>query len=180
MNVGNARERRLRIAGHGDELRTHSPDQRQDRDDFLGLARVRDGEHQVLCRDHAEIAVTGLGGVHEKGGRAGAGERCGDLRRYMARFSHPCHDHAARRVVDQLTGGGEVVIEPRTQGIDRARFDLQHLARERDQLVVVQVFGHSVLAVSGCRRDLQAILNLLRLNAAKSGARQTYRFCVVT
>jgi hypothetical protein len=98
----------------------------------------------------------------------------------MARFSHPCYDYASRRVVDQPAGGGEVVVQPRTQRVDSAGFDIQHLARERNQLVVVQVFGHSFLAVSVCRLGLQRILNVLRLNAAKSGTWPGYRFCDVT
>ena len=80
----------------------------------------------------------------------------------------------------RLPSGGEIVIETCTQRLDCAGLDSKHLARESNQLVVVQVFGHSYLAVSGCRLGLPAILNLLRLNAAQSGARTGYRFCDVT
>ena len=51
--------------------------------------------------------MAGFGGVHEEGGRAGGGQRSGDLARHMARFAEPGDDHPALGVADQIGGGGE-------------------------------------------------------------------------
>ena len=48
------------------------------------LAGPRQCDDDVIRRDHAEIAVTGLCGVHEKRRRAGGGKRGSDLARHMA------------------------------------------------------------------------------------------------
>jgi hypothetical protein len=47
------------------------------------LAGPRQGHDDVIGGDHAEVAVAGFGGVHEKGGGAGGGEGGGDLARHM-------------------------------------------------------------------------------------------------
>ena len=97
----------------------------------------------------------------------------------MAGFSHSCHDDATGRVVDEFAGHCEGFVEARAQRIDGAGLDFEHLARESDQLVVVQVFRHSLLCVAGRRPGPELILNLLRMNAATTGVRAAYRFCVV-
>jgi len=77
--VGDARKCRFRIAGHGHEFGAHALDQWQDSDDLFGFARIGNGEYQVLRRDHSQVTVARFRGVHEKRGRAGAGERRGNL-----------------------------------------------------------------------------------------------------
>jgi len=48
------------------------------------LAGPRQRDDNVVGRDHAEITMAGLGGVHEKRGGAGGGKRGSDLARHMA------------------------------------------------------------------------------------------------
>ena len=72
MHVGCLREGRVGVTRHGHEFGAHTFHEWQDRDDFIGLARVRDRQQQVLSGDHAKVAMAGFGRVHEKRGRAGA------------------------------------------------------------------------------------------------------------
>jgi hypothetical protein len=44
---------------------------------------------------HAQVAVAGLGRVHEERRRAGAGQRGGDLAAHVAALAHAHDDHAA-------------------------------------------------------------------------------------
>ena len=60
--------------------------------------------------------MAGLGGVHEEGGRAGGGERRGDLARDMARLAEPGDDDAALGLADQFDGGGKGRPERALQG----------------------------------------------------------------
>ena len=66
MKVRAFRQRRLWIAGDGDDLRADSLDARQEPQQLLGLAGVGDGEHDIAANDHAEVAVNGLGGMQKK------------------------------------------------------------------------------------------------------------------
>ena len=61
------------------------------------LARPGERQDHVVRGDHAEIAVAGLGGVDEEGGRAGRGEGGGDLAADMAALADAADDHAAAR-----------------------------------------------------------------------------------
>jgi hypothetical protein len=54
------------------------------------------GQHHVAARDHAEVAVAGLGRMHEERRRAGAGQRRRDLVRDMAGLAH-AGDHDPTR-----------------------------------------------------------------------------------
>ncbi len=70
-------------------------------DDDVGqlarLARLGQGDHDVARADHAEVAVAGLVGVDEEGGRAGGGQGGGDLAADMAGLADPAADHPAPR-----------------------------------------------------------------------------------
>ncbi len=99
--------------------------------EFLGLAAVRQRDHDVARLDHAEVAVHGLGRVQEEGGRAGARERRGDLAADDARLAHAGDDDAAAAVADQRDGAREALVEPIDERPDGGRLGLQHLAGER-------------------------------------------------
>lgn len=74
---------------------------------FLDLARFRQGEHDVIDTDHAQIAMAGLIGMDEHGWRSRRGQRRSDLTPHMARLSHPGQDHAALGGKDGLDGGNK-------------------------------------------------------------------------
>ena len=59
---------------------------------------IRQQQHDVVARDHAEVAVARLGGVHEERRRAGRRQRRGELARDVAGFADAGHDDAAAAV----------------------------------------------------------------------------------
>ena len=59
---------------------------------FRRFARVRQGQHRVAGNDHAQVAMRSLGRMHEQRGRAGGGQRRGDLAADMAGLAHAGHD----------------------------------------------------------------------------------------
>ena len=104
----------LRVAGHHDERHAEPLQMRHQHDELGRLAGVGDGEHDVGARDHAEIAVARLGGMQEEGGRAGAGERRGDLAGDVAGLAHAGDDHPALAGQADAAGRGEARVEART------------------------------------------------------------------
>ncbi len=132
MNVRFHRERRSRVAGDRDDLRAAPLDEGQDAQDLLGLAGVRDGDHHVAGRDHAEVAVARFAGVHEERRRARRGHGGGDLAADVARLSHAGHDDAAAGVEDRRHRRQEALPEPLGEPQYRRRLDFEHLLRERN------------------------------------------------
>ena len=84
-----------------------------------------------MARDHAEIAVACLGGMHEEGRRAGRGQRGRDLVADMPGLAHARDDDTTRCLDAQLAGRGEVFVQARFEGVDSACLDVDHLGRER-------------------------------------------------
>ncbi len=78
--------------------------------DLLGFTGGGEREHEVAPGEHAQIAMDGFGGMEEERGRAGGGERSGDLLRDDAALAHAGDDDAASRLTaakDQLDSSGE-------------------------------------------------------------------------
>ena len=67
-------------------------------------------------RDHAEIAMIGLGRMHEEGRRSGGRQRRRDLGADMAAFADAGHDDAARDPGNQFDRMGERLGKPVLQG----------------------------------------------------------------
>ena len=86
-DLGVFSQRGARRRGHGDDLHGESPDGRQKVDQLVGLAGVAQGEQDVAVVEDAEVAVHGVDGVEQHGGRAGAGEGGGDLAADVAGFA---------------------------------------------------------------------------------------------
>ena len=74
-----------------------------------------------------------LGGVHEEGGRAGRGERRGDLGADMAALAHAGDDDAAGRRADQperrLEGRAHLAAERGLERRQSVRRDAQRAER---------------------------------------------------
>jgi hypothetical protein len=85
--------------------------------ELFGLAGPRQDQQHVVGRDHAEIAVARISGVHKKGRRPGGGKRRGDLAADVPRFAHAGHDHPAARLPDRVDGGHEM----RSQAVGHSR-----------------------------------------------------------
>src|SRR6201999_987360 len=87
VDLGLARERGLGVAGERDDTRAETLEAGHEPRDFLRLAAEAEDEDEVATRDHAEIAMRSVDGIEHDAGRAGAGERGGDLRADGARFA---------------------------------------------------------------------------------------------
>ena len=98
MDVGGLRERALLVAGDRDERGARALDVRQERHELVGLAGIGEHEHDVVGRDHAEVAVHRLGGVHEERRRAGRRERGRELAPDVSRLADAADDDAAAAV----------------------------------------------------------------------------------
>ena len=89
-------------AGHRDQRHAQALEHRQDDGDLLALAAVGNRQHQVDRLDHAQVAVAGLGRMHEHRRRAGRGQRGGDLAADVAALAHAHHHHPAAHRQHQL------------------------------------------------------------------------------
>ena len=130
-----ARERVRLIPSEGHHPRADPLQRRQEPQDLLRLARVRERQHQVLARDAAEIPVRRLGRVEVVGGRAGGGQRRADLLRHEAGLADPGDHHSSAATQDPLHGGREARVEDEAAQRRRLRLDdgravVDKLARE--------------------------------------------------
>ena len=80
--------------GEGDQGRAQPPQGGDQAEDFLGLAALRERQHDVPGADAAEVAVDGLGRVEREGPGAGGGERRGELLPDQPRLAHAGDDDA--------------------------------------------------------------------------------------
>ena len=91
-DLGVLAKRGARRRCHGDDLHGETPDGRQQVDELVGLARVAQGEQNVAVVEDAQVAVHGVDGVEQHGGRAGAGEGGGNLSADVAGFAYAKDD----------------------------------------------------------------------------------------
>ena len=103
---------------------------------------VGQGEHRIVAGDHADVAVARLAGMHEEGGRAGAGQGGGDLAADMARFTHARDDDSP--TADETNPAGACKLPPqagqlRAQTVD---LDRERLAAEFDEACIRIVGVH--------------------------------------
>ncbi len=146
-----AREPGDGAAGQEDDRDTEPLEGRQDREDLIRLARVREGQHDVAAGHHPEVAVDALGGMQEVGGRARRGERRGDLAADVPRLPHAGHDHAAGAAVQELDRPVEARVELRDEAEDRLGFEAQHALREPPEVAPAHVRRAASMAPSSWR-----------------------------
>ena len=142
MDVGHLRHRRVRLARHRDQRRAHALDQRQDRHDLGGFARIADRQYHVLARDHAQVAMAGFTGVDEERRRAGGRQRRGDLAADVARLAHAGNDDAPSAGHHALAGADEVGVDPRQQALQAVALDFEHAAPHVQYVFWVQAVRH--------------------------------------
>src|SRR5690606_18980442 len=117
VQVGAAGQFGLRIAGNGNQSGTHALYDRQYRQKFMRRAGIGDGQHDVLARQHAQIAMYRLGAVHEEGGRAGGGQRGGDLLGDVSGLSYARNDDAPLAAKHHGHGPLERIVQAGVQGL---------------------------------------------------------------
>ncbi len=81
--------------------------------------------------------MAGLGGVHEEGSGAGAGQCGGDLAADVPGFAHANHDHSALAAKDQLASLHEIGIDTCVQLLNRFYFQADGALRGFDQLAAL-------------------------------------------
>ena len=126
--VGFLSQRGVGLAGQRDQAAADALDDRQNGNDFGGLARIGNDQRDVLGGDHAEVAVPGLARMHKKRRRAGARQRGGDLAADVPGFPHADDHHAPAALQQQFAGARKSVSDPRAERGDRLRLYLYHRA----------------------------------------------------
>ena len=92
-----AAERAVALRSQRDERDAEALGVGDDRGELHALARPGQGDHHVAALQHAEVAVTGFGGMHERGGLASGGERRRHLARDVARLADAGDDRPPGR-----------------------------------------------------------------------------------
>ena len=131
MHVGGLRQRTLLVAGEGDEARALALQMRRQRDQLVGFAGIRQHQHDVVGRDHPEVAVRRIGRMHEERGRSGGGQRGGELAADVARLADARDDDAAAAVEDHVDGGDERLAERADSAVIALGLGGEHVAGER-------------------------------------------------
>jgi hypothetical protein len=108
---GRAAERAVGPGGEGHDRHQPGDHVRQEPGDLLGLARLRQREHDVVAAERAEVAVHRFGRVEEVAGRAGGGERGRDLPGHEAGLADAGHDHASGAALDESHRAAEGMVE---------------------------------------------------------------------
>lgn len=114
-------QRGLRISGNGHCGAMDLMQYRKQADDLITFSAVAHQNDHVVFRHHAQIAMHGFAGVHEKGWRSQARQRCRDLCSDVAGLSHTGDDHLARAVYYQPDDRLEIFAKAgfgRLQGSD--------------------------------------------------------------
>ncbi len=181
MNVGAGRQCRCRLAADRDQRCRHALEQRQQGDDFGRLAGIRNRQHHVLARDHAEVAVARFAGMDEERWRAGGCERRRDLAADMAGLAHAGDRDAAGTSEHQLAGGRKLGADPRQQRAERIAFDLESAATEGLQRRSIRAFQERPPQKMGGqyngrpRPGPQAALSLWKASSARRRGRRSRR-----
>src|SRR4029453_6122658 len=121
-----AGERGPRIPREEHDRNAEPLEERQDREDLVRLAGVRERDHDVPAGHHAEIAVHALGGVQEV--RWGSGRREGrrDLASDQPGLAHAGDDHATGAAAEQLDRALEALVELRDETQDGVGLETEH------------------------------------------------------
>lgn len=71
---------------------------------------MRQGQHDVFRRDHAEIAVPRFAGMNEERRGSGAGKGGSDFSADMSRLAHARDNNAASALQEQPAGLGKMLV----------------------------------------------------------------------
>ncbi len=144
VHVRQAGEAGLRVAGDGDEARAAPLEERGDDQELLAFARIRQGQQQVFCRDHAEVAVACFGRMHEECRGSGACKRGSDLVAHVPGFADAADHDPPRAGEHEVVGGDKRIVEPCGQLFDGFGLDGHHVTGQVENGCVVHgCFGAS-------------------------------------
>ena len=88
-------QKRSGIAAHTNNGHFFCQEIGEKAEQFVGFARVGDGQDEVVVGDHAQIAVKGVEGIDKEAGSPGRGEGGSDFCANMSAFTHARHDNFA-------------------------------------------------------------------------------------
>ena len=88
---------------------------RNEAQQFVGLAGVRDGQHHIAFRHYAQVAVIDVQRIDEERGRSRRSQRGSNLRADVATLAHTRYNNLALTVEYQLHSLVEVGVELRYQ-----------------------------------------------------------------
>ena len=114
-------------SSHGDDGDAQALEHGQHSVELVALARVGQGQHHVRGRDHAEVAMAGLGRMHEQGRCAGGGQGGGDFAADMAALAHAHDGDPTAAGQHGLHRPGEAVAQARRHFGQGAGLDVQGL-----------------------------------------------------
>ena len=129
-------ERGGRIARHRDQPVAVVVDEGDDFEYFVRFARVGDRQHDVLFRDHAQIAVERFARMEVEARRARRCEGGGHLAADQPRLAHAGDDEFAAALEDHLDGLDEVLVERPFHFFERVGFGTDRLAGYRQDFVL--------------------------------------------
>ncbi len=130
VGVGLPRQRRGRVASHGDQFGALALDQRHDHRQFVGFAAVGQRQQHVAAGDHAEVAVGRLGGMDKVRRCAGTGKGGGDLAGDVAGLAHAGDDHSAATGQQDFDCTQKSGVDAVSQRRDGGGFDFDHPSRQ--------------------------------------------------
>src|SRR5207247_10015065 len=100
---------------------------------LVRLSGVRQREHHVLPRHHADVAVHPFGGVEDVGGVAGARGASRDLPADEPGLAHARDDDPSPAAAEKVHRSDEAVVETATQGGDGRGLQAQDTVRHGEQ-----------------------------------------------
>jgi hypothetical protein len=96
--------------------------------EFRGGAGVGKDKKNVALGYHAEIAMSRLRRMNEKGRRPSRGQSCGDLASYVPRLTHSADDDTLLGPYEQLNSRRELVINALGKFKESPTLDLNDLS----------------------------------------------------
>ena len=129
----------LEVARHGGHAHALAFEHGQQVGDFMALAAIGQGQHQIAATHHAQVAMAGLGRMHKKSGCAGRGQRGGNLVPHMAAFAHAHDDDPPAQRQNGLHHRDEVFVQALGQCVQRGNFNVQSSAGRGQRLGAVHV-----------------------------------------
>ena len=122
------------VAGDGHQDHALAFDDGQDGREFIAFATVGQGDHQVVTRDHAQVAMAGFSRVHKEGGCTGGGQGGSNLAANVAAFAHAHDDDATTHRQHGLHRVDESFSQALLHVEHRLGFNRQGLTRQVQQM----------------------------------------------
>ena len=149
-NVGVMGQGGVQAACDGNQGNAQALEHRQNGGQFIALAAVGQGQHQVLGLHHAQIAMAGLGRMHEQRRGSGGSQRGRHLAANVAAFAHAHHHHPALHRQHALHRMHKTFRQALPDLLHRRGFDVQRFSGQLKNALAL-VGGQALASVRGKR-----------------------------